>query len=274
MGNGFMSINIVLTTLSLLYIVLLYFGYIRLFKLRTYSCEEFSKAYLKTPRTQSKGKVIVSIGTNKTNFSDIKPTINSILDQTVHADQIILSTQKPTDIVVPDYLVSQRIINVHRMCENYKGLLCLLSPLIREKDADTKIILVSDNQVYGEDFIETLVEASEQAPNSVIFTRGYNAKKSLALGEKVYTPHENDVIDLTGGVLVKPKFFEEDILNLESQPENIENNPDVFLSSYLHKKKIHFVEIKYNENFGKTKKLLPDSDKLVGYHAALFPSFN
>jgi hypothetical protein len=230
--------------------------------------------YLKTPRTQSSGKVIVSIGTEKSDFSEIRPMINSILDQTVHVDQITLSVKKGSVLAIPEYLERERIIISHKVCEDYKGLLCILSPLLREKDADTKIILVTDNQIYGEDFIETLVDASEKSPNAVIFTRGYNAKKSITMNEKVDVPHDNDVIDITGGVLVKPKFFDEDILNLESQPENIENAPDVFLSSYLHKKNVDFVEIKYNENFRRMKEMLPGSDKTIGYYAALFPSFN
>lgn len=274
MNSTFMKINIAVTVVSLLYLLLLYFGYIRLFRLQNGSCEQFSKTYLKTPRAQSKGKLIVSMGTDKTEFSEIKPSLNSILDQTVHADQLILSVFKDSQIEIPQYLSDSKILITHRVCDNYGDLMCLLSPLLREKDGDAKIILLNDKQLYGEDFIETLVDASEQSPNSVIFTSGYNGKKSLEKGEKVSTPYSNDVIDMSGGVLVKPKFFQEDVFSFENSPNGIDRNPDVFLSSYLHKHGVQITEISYKENFRKMKELIPGSDKAIGYYAALFPSFN
>jgi hypothetical protein len=274
MNSTFMRINIAVTVVSLLYLLLLYFGYIRLFRLQTGSCEQFSKTYLKTPRAQSRGKLIVSMGTDKNHFSEIKLSLNSILDQTVHADQLILSVFKDSQIEIPQYLTDSKILIMHRLCDDYGDLMCLLSPLLREKDGEAKIILLTDKQIYGEDFIETLVDASEQSPNSVIFTSGYNGKKSLEKGGKVSTPYSNDVIDMSGGVLIKPKFFQEDIFSLENSPNGIHRNPDVFLSSYLHKQGVKFTEISYKENFRKMKELLPGSDKAIGYYAALFPSFN
>jgi hypothetical protein len=229
------------------------------------SCENYTKTYLKLPRVTSKGKVIVSFYGKK--FPEL--TLKSVLDQTVHPDQLIITSPD-----VPKELTDKRVVVVHTLSTDYECLTPLLSPLLREKDGDAKIIIVDSNQVYGKDFIETLVEASEISPDAVIFTKGYNAKKSLEKGEKVRDPYNNDIIDVTGGVLVKPKFFQEDVFNIEGNPKAEKFNLDVFLSSYLKRKGVSEVEIRYDENLREIKTLPHDSQHLISYYATIFPSFN
>lgn len=269
-----LKLQILFSICSILYLILAYYGYIRYLSLHMLPCEKYAKTYLEVPRALGKSKIIISIGTDNTDFEHLKPTLNSILDQTVRPDQIILSNSIGKMPNIPSFLQTNKILILHNLQADYKQLNPLLSPLSREKDAETKIIIISESQIYGTDFVETLVEESDKLPNSVVFVKGYNAKKSLEKGERVSTPYDNDVIDVSGGVLIKPKFFEEDILDIENQPKNVLENIDVFLSSYLHKKKIQMSQINYNENFKKNNKLSPDSAKLISYNAILFPSFS
>ena len=271
MNDRMMKFQIVMMIISIIYVFLEYYGYWRYMQLRYRTCEGYAKNYLKSPRAESKGKLIVSMGTRIDNFDLLKATMNSILDQTVHPDQIILSLPKSSSLIIPSLFKNDKILIVHQLSTDYGNLNALLSPLLREKDGDAKIILVTDNQIYGTDLIETLVDASEKTPNSVIFTKGYNARQTTLKGYKVDVPYTNDVIDVTGGVLIKPKFFGPDVFEFDDhQSQNIDN----FLSTYLHQKHVVFTQIKYEENFRKFTEISSDGRSTLSYYAALYPSFN
>lgn len=274
MPSNFVKLNIAIMILSLVWIVFAYYGYVRYVQLQTKSIETYAKEYLKSPRASTKHKIIVSMTTTTENLENIKTAINSILDQTVHPDQIIISIPSDRDIQLPDYIKNNNIILVHKLSKDFGKSASFLSPLLREKDGEALIILVDDEGVYGSDFIETLVDASNQNPDKVIFVSGYVAKEMSTNKIKVDKPESNDVISVPDGVLLKPKFFHDDIFTFDDTPNDIVNTPDIFLSSYLRKHNVPMIQIHYNENFRKFKYVLPNSERNVSYYAALFPSFN
>ena len=274
MPSKIVMLQIAFSVFSLFYILLAYYGYVRYLNLKMKSCESYAKDYLKIPRSPTKHKVIVSMTTRTNNFENIKPTVNSLLDQTVHPDQIIISTPPDIQLQLPDFIRKNNIILVHHLTNDYGKSSNFLSPLLREKDGEAMIILVDDSGIYGTDFVESMVAASEEAPNSVIFVSGYNAKKSAEQKRKINNHSEpNDVISTADGVLIKPKFFDESIFNVMDGPGDLENTPDVLLSSYLHKHNIPMYEMKYDENFRKFHHPLPNNDRNLTFYASLFPSF-
>ena len=271
--SPFMRLQILLLVISIIYIFLAYFGYIRLFKLKHRSCEDYARDYLNLPRADVKYKVIVSMTTTAKDLRNIKDTINSILDQTVHPDQIIISIGESESFTLPKFIEDNKIILIHKVSNQFGKSSSFLSPLLREKDAETIIVVVDDKGVYGPDFLETLIDASNANPNNVIFIKGYKATNLITQSKKVDVPYINDIISVADGVLIKPKFFDTDILTFDHTPAGLETNPDILLSSYLHKHKIPITQIKYSENFRKSEQILPNSDKYISYFATIFPSF-
>ena len=141
-----------------------------------------------------------------------------------------------------------------------------MSPLLREKDGDAIIILATDNTIYGTDFIESLVEESEKNPNCAVYISGYNAKNFIETGKKV--DQNSDVMELDNGVLIKPKFITENILDDQAYIDN----PNVFLSAHINKNNICSKRINYTENF--VKKVDTDNEKLaVEFYASNLNSF-
>ena len=262
-----------LSILSLIWIVLSYCGYVRYASLHLHTSESYAKTYLTLPRVPSNNKVIVSLFTRHTNLNDIKLTINSILDQTVHPDQIIISLPPNADIVIPEYIHSNHIIIVHKLAKDYGKSSSFISPLLREKNAETTIIIIDDNYVYGTDFIESMMEASQQNPNSVIYTSGYSLRDFL-LNSRL-TKEQEDVIETSSGVLIKPMFFDESVLNVDDGPKDIKNYPNILLSMHLHKKGIPIKKLSYSDNIPiiGTHHVNNDS-KVASYYASYFPSFN
>jgi tetraacyldisaccharide-1-P 4'-kinase len=87
---------LVISILFLVYLVLEYIGYVRNLKLRWFSHEYYSKAYSKLEKADSKNKVKVIL----TSYDPVK--LNSILDQSVRVDDIIL-VEKDTEKQKKDF---------------------------------------------------------------------------------------------------------------------------------------------------------------------------
>lgn len=269
MPSYFVRLQICISILTLLYVILAYYGYVRYIKLRTRSCESFAKEYLTLPGHKTNHKVIVSMATDVDNLDQIKTAVNSILDQTVHPTQIIISSCKE-NLSLPKFIEDNHIIIVHATQPCYGEAANFISPLLREKDADAIIILVDDHGIYGNDFLETIIDASDQQPNGVVYISGYNAKASIHSKYKVSSDKKDDVISVPDGVLIKPKFFDETIFDI---PRDLYDNPDLYLSLYLQKHNIPRYKINYNENLKKFKNIRPQTDKLISRYSPSLPSF-
>ena len=265
-------IYLIISILSIIYTAIVYYGYDRLFMLKIFGCKRYTEKYVRLPRANSKSKVIISMQTSSKHLLDHKPNINSILDQTVHPDQIIVSINKDTSLEVPDYIKDANIILLHTLSQDYDKCASFISPLLREKDASTKIIIVGGNQIYGADFIQCLVDESEKFPEEIIYIKGYNGKKFVQDNDKKDYGIDNDIVDLNEGVLIKPKFFPADIISNDSR-NILCNAPNATLSAKkLATVKLH--QLKYSDNFGQNPNSDDEKEKTgTRFFAAYLKSF-
>lgn len=251
----------VFSFLSLVIIFLMYKGYIRFWKCKYRKCTAFAEPYLTLPRADSDSRVIISLSTKSKDFKHIEPTIASLLDQTVHPDQIILNLfeGKNDTMAIPSFLKDNKIITVFSVSPEYEESASFLSPLLREKDANTKIILLDDKQVYGVDLIETLVDASVQNPKKAIYIHGYKASSYLKDdNQKLDQGLKNDIIEITQGVLIKPTFLNADVLDISKTPVHAR---DVVLSANLAKNNVSLHQVIYKDNFVSEGKTDAETDK-------------
>lgn len=148
--------NIILFSLitifmSLVYMYLDYYGYVRYHTLRQSSdIDSYVKAYKTIDREQGK-RVVVSL-TTKTPERAL-PTLLSILDQTVSVSEISLTVSN--DVTVPKDF--ERFLNVYRVSIDYDGTNAILPVVIREREADTIIIVIRDDIIYAKDFVEDVL---------------------------------------------------------------------------------------------------------------------
>lgn len=186
-------LTIVSTIISLVVIILSYFGFTRYLSLHLTSSRGFIEKYSKLPTTGSK-RVIISFSTTPDKIKKIRPMINSILDQTVKVDQIAMVIPykyKGKKYDVPEYI--SQVANIFPSGKDYGKGTKLIPVLLREDECDTIIIALDDNVVYGQDFIYTLIEESQKNPDSIIID-----KKGSAM-------------------LVKPDCFDYDVINREKE---------------------------------------------------------
>jgi hypothetical protein len=153
----------IFTVISLVLIIAGYYGYTRYIQLRMKSPETYIKNYKNLPKATEQ-RTVISFTTTPDRFDKIKPFISSILDQTVRVDQILFPCTQKYEL--PQYL--KDIVTVCPAGKDYGDGTKFIPVLLKEKNADTSIIVLKDNVVYGKDYIEYLTTEGGKYPKSVI----------------------------------------------------------------------------------------------------------
>jgi len=128
--------------------------------------------------------VVINFTTTQEKIQSLKPFLNSILDQTVKVDQIALNIL-PKKYNIPEWY--NDVLNIFRSGKDYGPGMNILPALTREGETDTIIISISSDKLYEKTFIENMVNASIDNPNTAF------------------------IID--GGMIVKPAFFDPSVLD-------------------------------------------------------------
>jgi cellulose synthase/poly-beta-1,6-N-acetylglucosamine synthase-like glycosyltransferase len=207
-------LTIISTLISVIFIVLSYFGITRYISLRRDKSKKLIEQYKTLSKASDSNKVIISFTTTLQNIDRIRPMINSILDQTVRVDQIILVLPYGSTYNIPEYL--KEIVTIVPTGKNYGEGTKLIPTLLREKECDTIIIAINDNKIYGKDFIETLVEEANKNPNTVLIDK------------------------CNSTILVRPEYFGCDI---------IDRDKDTFTNDWFLEKAKNSKVICYSENY-------------------------
>jgi len=172
------------------------------------------KNYSKLDKCDDK-RTVISLTTTPERLNKLKPTISSLLDQTTRVDEIAISIPYGNEYKIPDYL--KNIVQIYRYSVQYGKAGNLIPVLLRELEGDTKIILIKDDVIYGKDFVETIVDASNKSPD-----------KAIAVN--------ND-----RGVLIKPDFFDISVSKYNGRDNCTE---------WLNKKiNVGIEKINYSENY-------------------------
>ena len=207
-----MYLFIILTVISLIITLLYYFGIIRYFQMHFSSTEKYLENYKNLDKASDKSKVIISFSTTPEKIKKIKPMLNSLLDQTVRVDNIVLNIPKNQEYDVPDEY--KKIVNIFQCGQDYGCATKFIPTILREENSNTIIILVEDNYIYGQDFIESLVES-------------YEDNKSAVLSKNA--------------ILVVPEFFDMSIFK-----RDIQKLDDNWIQNCINCKKVN---MNYSENY-------------------------
>ena len=176
------------TFLSLAMILLSYFGIVRYLTLHVSGTDKLVENYSKLPEA-TEGRVVVSVAADPKDFAKLKPTLASILDQTVKVDQIGVVVPLKNENNVPEYI--KKIANIFPAGKDYGDGTALIPILLKEKECDTIILALSGDVIYGKDFIEKMVDESNSNPDTVIRDTKHTA------------------------ILVKPEYYGCEILNTQ-----------------------------------------------------------
>lgn len=162
-------ITISLSILSIIISILSYYGIIRYIKLYfSKSVDKYTENYSSLPLASNDKRVIVVLSVkNQDEIKTIYPTINSLLDQSVRINQIFLVLPCDSKCNVPENLT--KVVSIVQPGKTYdETYQDIISILHREKEKDTVIIKVSNGVIYGNEFIEHILEISDSATDFVI----------------------------------------------------------------------------------------------------------
>jgi hypothetical protein len=146
--------------ISLLYAYGDYYGYFRYFILKYNMFNSNKKLIENYSKLESADscRVVVSILTYSNRLQSIDAVIRSLLDQTVKVSEIcLLVIRSENDDTAPSLLIEQccQIYYASKATE-FNEDFHKYRTVLREREADTKIILLNDNMIYGKDFIEEM----------------------------------------------------------------------------------------------------------------------
>jgi hypothetical protein len=197
-----LKLSIFLSILTILYLILSYFGVLRNISLFTKNTRDLAEKYrYKTKSNFCKNNKIIIVVYSKNPASDkLKCAINSILDQTVKVDSVLLVTNNQEEI--PQYL--KYVVTPLPIDKDYGYGNKIIPPMLKEKEKNV-IILPIENKIYGNDYVETLLEKSQENPDCQIF----NQDNDLVLYK--INNFSNDIISRDN------KIFDKKWFNLKSK---------------------------------------------------------
>ena len=190
--KAFQIISLIFSVIALAFMVLSYVQLTRYFQLHAKSTESYIKKYPTLPRAK-KERTVIAFTTTPDKLKRMKPFLNSILDQTVRVDDIALNIPYKDFGQVPEEL--KKIVSVYGYNIDYETVGDMVCSILREPEGDTRIILVDPETIYGNDFIETMVDESENNPDKIIYGGHDKTRRS--------------------GILIRPSFFDDKICHYE-----------------------------------------------------------
>lgn len=202
--KNLLIISIIFSILQVIYLILIYFELIRYVNIR-YNYKDINN-YIDNYKNIQKcnKKVVISFTTTQTDLSKIEPMLKSILEQTFRVDKITLNipySYKGKQYKIPDKY--KKILSIYNVGKYIGSGTSFIPTLTREEEKDTIIIFVKDNIIYSDTFVENLFYESEKYPENAVSCNF----KTL-----------NDI----GGFLVKPKFFNKDIIDYNKKNVSVD----------------------------------------------------
>ncbi len=209
----------------------------------------------KVDRRPVSKNVFISLTTIPSRIDGIKPTINSLLDQSIRPSNILINI--PGDeqtIEVPEQIKKCQLITINWVKHDLGPATKLLPTLEIVEDNDLVIVL-DDDQVYPKKMVETYLHHSEKYPEAALCQVGWKVPESdnhedriSVFGAKfrivgqenpVREPVQVDVLQGASSYAVKRKLFTQEVTDYNNAPDEARFVDDIWFSGHLAKNKVN-----------------------------------
>lgn len=200
---------------------------------------------------------IVTLSTTPKRIMSIKPTLVSLLKQTIapSAIQINLGKNLFDNAEIPSFLESLNVVKINFTEQDLGPATKLIPTLEQLKGTDRLIVVVDDDMFYHETLLEQLIQADKAtAGTKCCCANGFKIPKSLlaedCVGDKrIQSGYRSvGVMQGAGGYTVRAHFLDPCVLrNLNSAPERALFEDDVWFSGHLSRNKISKIQIPTNK---------------------------
>lgn len=219
------TLSIITSLISLLYLCLSYKGIIRYSELYIKSPKKYENDYKKLEYFDKNKRVIVSLAPSLKELKNIEAVIKSLLNQTVKVNLISITLPYGDKYKIPISIKDS--VAVYRTNTDYGDLNAIIPTAIREGEANTQLIVIGADKIYGENFIEEILEKSKENPDNIVYCN--NKENKLCIKQ---------------GILFPINIFSEDFFNFT---QNIDI--DEWINNFLSDKIKH--KMSYNFNYKK-----------------------
>lgn len=223
----------------------------RLFRLRTTRSENWTKRI----DSRARSNAVISLSVLPSRFKGILPTLNSLTDQTILPEKIIINLPRffkrdKTDYVIPKFVSSHPLVEINWIEEDM-GPATKLLPTITyfEEEPDRLIIVVDDDQIYPKDLVANYIQNEKQLPNAAMTLSGWTVPDTFDHGDKrqlysgivrFYRPDNSvnkasqvDCLQGAASFAVKPRFFTKNVYDFQNAPREAFFVDDIWLSGNL-----------------------------------------
>lgn len=218
--------------------------------------------------------LVISLTTTPLRIKNIEPVINSLVNQTVKADYIILNVPKDSKIYKKEYEIPEFLANYDNVlineCIDYGPICKLIGTFKYISTPNTFIVTVDDDKVYDINMTKKLVETISGNENNFIGLDGISYK----IRNKTYFIVDNNknkrqIINSSNGVIYKRSFFDDYFYSYFIKIKddlNVLYSYDIIVANYLYSKKIRGIVVNEsyeNENVFYETSLSKGIDRLI-----------
>lgn len=198
---------------------------------------------------------VISLSILPSRFKHFEPTLNSLTDQSLLPEKIILNLPKTfkrdkTNYVIPEYVKQHPLIDINWIEEDMGPATKLLPTLdLYKNNPDKLIIVLDDDQIYPKGLVENYVKWSKELPDSAMTLSGWTVPNSFDHGDKkqiygaivrvyrrdtsIKTPVRVDCLQGAASFAVKPKMFDGGVFDFANAPKEAFFVDDIWLSGNL-----------------------------------------
>ena len=190
-------------------------------------------------------RIVVTLTSIPERANLIAPALRSLIDQTRAADRIILAWPRVslrTGQPYPEPPETPPGVDILR-CNDVGPATKLLPALLEEPGA--LIVVVDDDVIYPQDFIETLLEAHRSDPAAALGYRGWRLQPGADIRDLDHVfatalnrPCDVDILFGTWGYLIPPGSLDESIHNFNGFPPEVQWVDDVWISGHLARRRV------------------------------------
>jgi len=234
MNNSILRLICMIIFFIIIAVLIFYSINIGIDKFRYKKIEE-SEKYINQIASENKNndKIIFSLTTSPKRILEMKPVIDSILNQKVVPDMIRINIPKRfkrtnEKYIIPDFIKNNSRIKIFEYDEDYGPIMKILPTIMEYKDRDDVIIIYGDDDVLLlPNLIENYMKFINYDSNIIYCLSGYDKNKNFDILQNVNIPEGYMTVCLKSNIFKHTKMSILDYFN------KIKDNKDCFQSDDL-----------------------------------------
>jgi len=233
--------------------------------------------WIKKNKTKDQSNVIITLTTLPSRVEGLKATLNSLTNQSLLPEKIILnlpkvSKREKVGYQIPSFLKDHPLVYINETEEDLGPATKLLPTLeLYKNELDKQIIVLDDDQIYPKKLVENYIKYGKELPNSALTLCGWTLPKNFKHNdreqifgaivrlyrkdESISKPLQVDCLQGASSYAVKPKLFDQAVFDYSDAPKEAFFVDDIWFGGQLAKKGISVFIVPISSRFGRLRSI-------------------